>query len=158
VIVRHHIFRLVFVALAACAAAQSAEALAQALSPSAINANPAAYDGQAVTVTGYLVLKPEAHVLYESRELDQAFRKELAERPPTIDFSQWDKYCLTVLNVKFLQEHRSAFDGKTVTLTGHVKSEYLDGTVVDLGACPLPTALILDDQSVQKLYAQFRAQ
>lgn len=152
---RNPILWISALALVGCAAAQPAET--PALSPSALNANPAAYDGQLVTVTGYLVLKPETHLLYESKELDQAFRQKLAEKPPSIDFGQWDKYCLTVLNLKFLQEHRAAFNGKTVTLTGHFKSKYLDGAVVDLGACPLPTALVLDDASVQKAYEHLTA-
>lgn len=142
--------------LAACAAATPEHE--RALSPSELNATPAIYDGQAISVTGYLILKPEAHVMYESQALNDEFREKIRSGSPDFDAKTYNKYCLTLLNVKFLQEHRSTFTGKTVTLTGHFKSRYLDGTIIDLGACPLLTALILDDDSVQAAYRRLTTQ
>ena|SRR6266853_7048847 len=127
------------------------------LSPSVVNADPSAYDGKQVAIVGYIILGPETHVMYESRALHEEFGRKFDKNPPDFDPKSYSRYCLTLDNSKFLDQHRSTFSGRTLRLKGVFKSNYLDGSIVDLGACPLPTALSLDEKDVEDLYKKLTA-
>ena len=68
---------------------------------------------------------------------------------PDFNPADFDDDCLTLLNAEALLDNREIFAGETITVRGVFERNYLDGTVVDLQACGGPSALILDDESVQ---------
>jgi hypothetical protein len=119
---------------------------------SELNANPDHYDGKEISVRGYIVLTPEAHILYESKSLNKKWIKAVKENKNNFDPKAWRKYCLTIANPRLLLDHRDALTGKTFVLTGTFLSHYLDGQSVDLGACPLPTAILLDEAEFKRTY------
>ncbi len=124
-----------------------------ALSPSLLNAAADSYDGKIVKVRGYITLAPEAHVLYESKALDVAFARKIG--PPTnghFDAKAYMKYCLTIGNPAFLYRHAAFFNGKTMTFKGQFVKNYLHDNLFDPGACPLPTAVIIDVDDLKRRY------
>jgi hypothetical protein len=50
------------------------------LLPSVLNTNAGSYDGKSVSVKGFVILAPEAHDLYESKELNAELAKNFG--PP----------------------------------------------------------------------------
>ncbi len=66
------------------------------LTPSKLNSNPPAYEGQQVTVTGYVILEPGGHVLYESRKLHEEFKARWESDDKTFQVKDFEKYCLTI--------------------------------------------------------------
>jgi hypothetical protein len=124
----------------------------QVLSPSELNTNTKRYSGQMVVVKGYVQLAPEGHILYESKELDASFRKEWVSNNGNFDIEKYDKYCLTVANPELLYRNRSTINGKTLIVQGRFIDNYLDGHTIDLGACPLPTAIVIDEHDLTRRY------
>jgi hypothetical protein len=122
------------------------------LTPSTLNLNSEIYDGSIVVVHGFLLLNAQGRHIYESEKLDNEFRNNVRKNPLYFNPKDYDIYCLTLLNADFLQKHKDVFSKKTVTIKGRFKSNYLDGSMIDLQACPLPTALILDDGDIKHLY------
>jgi hypothetical protein len=132
-------------------------ATACAETPSALNANPERFDGRSVIVRGFLNLAPEAHSLFESRELNEEYRRRW-HSDKDFDPKVYDKYCLTVANPGILFDKRRAFAGKTLVLKGKFIAKYLDGTFVDFGSCALPTAILIDVTDLKNRYPSvFRA-
>lgn len=123
-----------------------------ALSPSQLNANPARYDGKTVVVRGFVKLAPEGHVLYESEALDAEFKKGWDSGNNNFDPRKYEKYCLTIANPELLYKNQSAVNGKTLVMTGKFIAHYLDGRIMDLGACPLPTAITIDESDLKQRY------
>jgi hypothetical protein len=123
-----------------------------ALSPSQLNANAAHYNGAQITVSGYLKLGPESHVLYESKELDEEFKKRWDSGSSDFNPKDYEKYCLTIGNPKLLYENRLKVVGKTIVVKGRFVDNYLDAQHIDLGACPLPTAIIIDESDLKQRY------
>lgn len=119
---------------------------------SELNANPDHYDGKEISVRGYIVFTPEAHILYESKSLNKKWIEAVKENKNNFDSKAWRKNCLTIANPRLLLDHRDALTGKTFVLTGTFLSHYLDGQSVDLGACPLPTAILLDEAEFKRTY------
>jgi hypothetical protein len=119
---------------------------------SELNANPDYYDCKEISVRGYIVLTPEAHILYESKSLNEKWMKAVKENKENFDPKAWRKYCLTIANPRLLLNHSDALTGKTFVLTGTFLSHYLDGQLVDIGACPLPTAILLDEAEFKRTY------
>jgi hypothetical protein len=122
------------------------------LSPSELNANATQYNGQTVVVRGYIKLAPEGHVLYESEALDAEFRKGWDSGSRDFDVKKYEKYCLTIANPDLFYRNQAAVNGKTLVVRGKFVDDYLDGHTVDLGACPLPTAIIVDENDLRRRY------
>lgn len=119
---------------------------------SELNANPDYYDGKEISVRGYIVLTPEAHIMFESKSLNKKWRKAVKENKDNFDPKAWRKYCLTIANPRLLLDHSDALTGKTFVLTGTFLSHYLDAQLIDIGACPLPTAILLDEAEIKRTY------
>lgn len=122
------------------------------LTPEQLNENPAGYNGKIVAVRGFVKLAPEGHVLYESQALSDEFASELKSSGGRFDARKYNKYCLTIANPGLLYKNRSTINGKTIIVEGKFVDNYLDGTVIDLGACPLPTAIFVDYADLERRY------
>lgn len=126
--------------------------LREILSPRELNANVARYNGQTVVVRGYIKLAPEAHVLYESEALDAEFRKGWDSGSRDFDVRKYEKYCLTIANPDLLYRNQAAVNGRTLVMEGKFVDDYLNEHTIDLGACPLPTAIIVDESDLKRRY------
>ena len=51
-----------------------------------------------------------------------------------------------------MYKHQSNFDKKTITVLGKFVDDYLGPRTLDLGACPLPTALYIDYADLRRRY------
>jgi hypothetical protein len=122
------------------------------LAPSELNTHPAQYDHAEVYVKGYLKLGPESHILYESKELDEEFKRRWDSGGSDFDPRNYQKYCLTIGNPDLLYKNRSKLVGQTLTIKGRFTAAYLDAQHIDLGACPLPTAIIIDEADLKQRY------
>ena len=122
----------------------SACAQDKVLSPSTLNSDPGAYKDRDVTVRGYVTLEPEGHNLYESTELNEQFRNGFDAGTKDFHVRDYMKYCLTIANPDLMYRNRAALLGKTLVVKGKFLSDYLSPGVIDLGACPLPTAILID--------------
>jgi hypothetical protein len=116
-----------------------------------LNANAAHYNGQTVLVRGFVKLAPEGHILYESQALDAEFARGV-DAGGHFDVKKYDKYCLTIVNPLLLRKNQAAFNKKTLVVQGKFIDDYLDGKTIDLGACPLPTGIIIDVEDFKKRY------
>ena len=144
-------FALLF-ALLSTGCAHVTLAQEKAFSPSELNLNSTKYNGHDVVVQGYLTLEPSAHSLYESEQLKAEFGKRW-DSDKEFDPKDYMKYCLTVANPQVLSENREAVAGKTIFVKGKFIDNYLDRRI-DLGACPLPTAIIIDEADFKARYPQ----
>ncbi len=127
------------------------------LSPTQLNSNPMLYNGMTVSVRGYVVLAPEGHNLRDSKEVFDEFARHFdpsLPRDPTFDVRNHENECLTIGNPGFLYDHIDVFKGKTIIFRGRFITDYLNDHVVDLGACPLPTALIIDIDDLKARYGR----
>ncbi len=145
------IYLLAFTAILATSCVHSKQPSLQATSPSALNAAPQQFRDQIVVVEGYLTLSPEAHNLYQTKELKAEFEKRWDAEDPAFDPKAYQGYCLTIANPDVLMEKQQALNGKTITVKGKFLSNYLDGKV-DLGACPLPSAIVIDLDDLKQRY------
>ncbi|MBB3228422.1 hypothetical protein FHW69_003057 [Luteibacter sp. Sphag1AF] len=116
----------------------------QVLSPSTLNANPSAYKNKDVTVRGYVTLELEGHNLYESKELNEQFRKGFDAGSKDFHVRDYTKYCLTIANPDLMYRNRATLRGKTLVVKGKFLDDYRNPRVIDLGACPFPTAILID--------------
>lgn len=135
-------------------AAMSLNACAQetALSPSTLNANPQAYRDQTITVRGYVTLEPEGHTLYESKELNVKFRNGFDSDNENFRVRDYMKYCLTIANPELMYRNRETLSGKTLTVKGKFLADYRKPNSIDLGACPLSTAIFVDTDDLKRRY------
>jgi hypothetical protein len=138
---------------ASVACPATAPDVARPLAPSELNGNPSYYDGKTVLVRGYVILAPEAHDLYESRELNMQLRKKFDDSRGFVDLKPYMKYCLTVGNPQILYDHESALNGKTLVFKGRFLSTYLHDNEIDLGACALRTGIVIDVDDLRARYA-----
>lgn len=122
----------------------SACAQEHVLTPSQLNANPSAYKNEDVTVRGYVTLEPEGHNLYESKELNEQFRKGLDAGSKDFHVRDYINYCLTIANPDLMYRNRATLRGRTLVVKGRLLDNYRNPRVIDLGACPLPTAILID--------------
>ncbi|TBR36470.1 MULTISPECIES: hypothetical protein [Dyella] len=130
-------------ALVAALFAVSSSALAQQapLHPSQINDQPSLYEGRTVTVIGYVTLVPAGHNLYESKELNDQLRRRIKENDRSLNIRDYLKYCLTIANPELLYRNQKAIAGKTLVATGKLITDCRKPGFIDLGACPLSTAI-----------------
>ena len=134
----------------ACAGVQEKDPL----SPSELNTNPGRYNRHNVLLRGYITLVPEGHNFYESEMLNAEFRHRVETDSMHFDpFTfEWKRYCLTIANPDLMYKHQSNFDKKTITVLGKFVDDYLGPRTLDLGACPLPTALYIDYANLRRRY------
>lgn len=138
-------------ALAMTGCAHSASTSAGAVSPSDLNAAPAQYHDKTVVVEGFLTLVPEAHNLYQSKTLKEEFERRWDADDSAFDPKAYQAYCVTIANPDALMVKRDALNGTTITVRGKFLADYLDGKI-DLGACPLPTAIVIDVDDLKRRY------
>jgi hypothetical protein len=122
------------------------------LTVSQVNADPSNFEGKQILIRGYVVLTPEAHILYESKDLNAKFRAQVNANKSEFDPKAYNKYCLTLANPDLLLKNKAALTEKTLTLKGIFLSHYLDGNSFDIGACPLPTAIMIDETDFKGRY------
>ena len=147
------ITRVSFLALSLVMAGCTHSALmsAETLSPSELNTTPGKYHDKIVVVEGLFTLVPEAHNLYQSKALKAEFERRWDADDPTFDPKSYQAYCLTIANPDALMGEREALNGTTITVKGKFLADYLDGQI-DLGACPLPTAIVVDVDDLRRRY------
>jgi hypothetical protein len=130
----------------------------RAFTPSQLNANPARYSGIIVVVRGFVKLAPETHVLYESKTLNSEVQRVQEPRNRGFDRKMYAKYCVTIANPELLYKNRAAIDAKTLIFQGKFIDDYQSGKTVDRGACPLPTAIMIDYAALVRRYPSLRPQ
>jgi hypothetical protein len=138
------------IVLSACA--HTPDPTVESLRPSEVNADSNRYAGATVVVRGYLVLGPESHVLYESKQLNEEMQRRWKAGSDSFDPGDYQKYCLTIANPGLLLRNRASVRGKTLLIKGTIQADYLNQNIVDLGACPLPAAIIVDDDDLRRRY------
>jgi hypothetical protein len=121
------------------------------LSPLTLNSNPDVYHQQSVLVEGYVTLVASGHNLYQSKALNEEFAYNLHDGE-RFDPRPYIPYCLTIANPQIFEDHMSDFSGRTLVFRGRFLKNYLDGQTVDLGACPLPTAIVIDEADARRRY------
>jgi hypothetical protein len=122
------------------------------MSPSELNAAPTAFQHKVVTVRGYVILEPEGHSLYESEALKIEFDKSWDSGAKGFNPRSYVKYCLTIANPELMYRNRDTLRGKTLTVTGEFLADYMTPQAIDLGACPLPTAILIDLGDLKRRY------
>lgn len=105
-------------ALSACASTVDVDG---DLQPSVLNESLSRYNETEVTVQGFLVMKPEARQLWESKRKYDTYADE--------------EYCLTLTNTFILEPNLEEHNFKKIRLKGIFKSDINAGPVIDLGAC-----------------------
>jgi hypothetical protein len=120
--------------------------------PIQLNGDPARYNGRAVVLRGFVSLAPDRHVLCESRAIYAEVQKGWEFGNPSCGGKKYDKYCVTIANSELLYKNRAAVNARTITLQGKfIDSDRIVKTF-DLGACPLPTAIIIDNAALAQRY------
>lgn len=142
---------MAFGCLSSCAGGLKNET---ALSPSVLNTTASYYNGKTVLVQGYVTLAPEDHTLYESKALDAEATRlwNSGDKNFNALSFEWTRYCLTIANPGVLYKHQSSFNKQTITVKGKFVDDYLTPRTIDLGACPLPTAIVIDYADLQRRY------
>jgi hypothetical protein len=121
------------------------------LSPSELNTNVAKYNGQTIQMRGYIMLAPEGHVIVESKENQAEFERGI-DAGGYFDAKKYNKFCLTIANAEFLFKNEDTINKKTLILRGKFIDNYLGPRDIDLGACPLPTGIIIDEADLRHRY------
>lgn len=142
---------LAFFPLVLTGCAHSAQTGTGTLSPSELNSAPEKFHDRIVVVEGLFTIVPEAHNLYQSKTLKAEFERRWDADDPTFDPNAYQAYCLTIANPDALTREREALNGNTIMVKGKFLADYLDGQI-DLGACPLPTALVIDVEDLRRRY------
>lgn len=122
------------------------------LTASELNTNAANFNGQTVEVRGYVLLAPEGHTIYESKKLSSEFERGMSAGHRDFDPKKYEKYCLTIANPDFLFRNIRTVNKKTLIMRGKFIDDYLGPDKIDLGACPLPTAIIIDEEDLRHRY------
>lgn len=123
----------------------------ETLSPSDLNRAPEKYHDKMVVVEGFLTLVPEAHNLYQSKALKAEFERRWDADDPAFDPKSYQAYCLTIANPDALMGKHEVLNGTAITVKGKFLADYLDGKI-DMGACPLPTAIVVDMEDLRRRY------
>lgn len=142
---------LLALALMMTGCAHSALTSAGAVTPSDLNAAPERYHDKTVVVEGFVTLVPEAHNLYQSKALKAEFEQRWDADDPAFDPKTYQAYCLTIANPDALAAKREDLNGTTITVKGKFLADSLDGKI-DFGACPLPTAIVIDVDDLKRRY------
>lgn len=118
------------------------------LTPVDVNSLPQEFDGKKVKLNGYLIFRSDSHVLFQSKDLMNELRHGIDVGG--IDFSDYGKYCITLLPNERFKASRRMRDGVNAIVIGVYESNYLDGSTVDLGACSTKGALTIIDVLEEK--------
>lgn len=147
----HYHVRSLAVAIMVAGCAHSTSTNLSAQSPSELNTYPQRYHGQNVVVEGFVTLAPGAHNIYQSKALKIEFERQWKSGDSAFDPKTYQAYCLTIANPEALLANREALNGMTITVMGKFVDNYLGGKI-DLGACPLPTAILIDVDDLKRRY------
>lgn len=69
--------------------------------------------------------------------------------------SDYDKYCVTIANPKFLYDAPGVVDGLTVTVRAKFLAVYLKERQIDLGKCAFNTAVEIDGDDFKRRYPEY---
>ena len=122
--------------------------------PSDLNRNPAAFDGKIVLLSGYITLTPSGHSLYESKELNDEFRRRINHPGRSFNPADYDKYCVTIANTEPLRKAAKYINSASVTVKARFLATYLKAGEIDLGACS-DTAIEIDVADFVRRYPAF---
>ncbi|HUR21065.1 MAG TPA: hypothetical protein VMZ90_09680 [Vicinamibacterales bacterium] len=122
----------------------STSATTKVVSPSQLQNSTVSLDGRLVEVVGVLNLRPDAHNIFESKELQDELARRIREQDAELDIRSLAQYCLTISNPIEISWREKEFQSKRLVVSGVYSSHYLEEDVVDLGACPRPGALNVD--------------
>lgn len=86
-----------------------------------IATEPGKFDGQAVTVVGWLTLRHEDRNLWATKK----------------DHDSWEtRRCISLVNGDLLEDRKGSLDGRYVRVTGILRGDATDnGAVIRLGSC-----------------------
>jgi hypothetical protein len=122
------------------------------LTPSQVNVLTAQSDGKTIQVRGYFVLEPGGQNIYESKSKFKEFAREVKDGGPEFDAKAWSRYCLTIANPRILTNNLTVFANKTLVVKGTFVSNYFESHRFDLAACPLPGAIIINEDDLRARY------
>lgn len=143
--IRTDVLTALLVSIAACGCTSAIGSQGTALRPSQLNAHPERYDGRMVAVRGFLIIKPESHVLYESRALSDEYARRWRSEDPSFDPKDYNKYCLTIANPQFFDRIKRQVAGSVFTVRGKFLATYRGPRDIDIGSCALPTGILVDE-------------
>jgi hypothetical protein len=121
------------------------------LTPEALNSDPAAHHQHTVLVEGFVTLTSSGHNLYQSGALKEEFIRNFHQLD-SFDPRHYLPYCLTIANPQIFDGHEGGFSGRTFVFRGKFLKKYLTDASIDLGACPLPTAIVIDESDTRRRY------
>jgi len=128
------------------------------LSVRELNSNREKYHGKTVYVIGHLLITPQSHNLYQSREEDelgdQAY-KSYDRSISNFDFTNTQKNCFAIVNPYGLWKRFAELKEATVIIKGeYVADFYLKGDQIDFGSCSITTgpAFIMDYDDFERRY------
>lgn len=100
-----------------------------------LNSHPETFDGQVVTITGWVVIDTEKRYIVAVKD----------------GYTMWKKgaTCLSIIDGGSLDEHASVFNGKLVRITGVFRSDVNRDGEVRLSLCGI-TALDLQSKDVSE--------
>jgi len=110
------------------------------------------YNGRTVVVRGFVKLAPEVHVLYESQAIYSEAHRGSESSNRGFDVTKYEKYCVTIANPELLYKNSATVNAKTITFQGKFIDNYQIGKTVDVGGCPLPTAIVIDSAALARRY------
>jgi hypothetical protein len=70
----------------------------------------------------------------------------------------FEKYCITIANPELLYKNRAAVDARTIIFQGKFIDDYRIDKNVGLGACRLPTAIVIDNADLARRYPSLLSQ
>jgi hypothetical protein len=122
------------------------------LGPSELNSNAAEFNGQTIRMRGYVSLAPEGHIIFESKKIFSEFQRGMESDDKQFDPNKYEVFCLTIANAGFLFKNEKTVNKKTLIIRGKFIADYLGPRDIDLGACPLPTGIIIDEEDLRHRY------
>lgn len=129
--------------MAASGGAVSGRAIST-LHPRDIYNRSASLDNREVTVTGFLI---RGRCLYQSRNRFRAFESGFRTGRKSFDPKDFSFDGITLLGLEASGKPLRTLDGRVVSIHGVLKSNYLDGYVLDLHACGRAALVVTKDEA-----------
>ena len=101
--------------------------------------------GQLISVSGYLAFGDDEHNVWESRQVSEYVENMM---PPPIDPS-WKK-CISLTSYGRFRKVLLRYNGKMVTISGHISRQTLEEDEINLGSCN-QISLSLDEDGARVL-------
>ncbi|MBN8480991.1 MAG: hypothetical protein J0L88_05295 [Xanthomonadales bacterium] len=112
----------------------------RAITPVDVNLSPEKFNGQRISVEGYLTLRRESHVIFQSKDLVMELKAKI-DGGHDFEIGDYSEFCVTVLVSQGFKVSNKMRDGMNAVVTGVFRDNYLDGSTIDIGACPTKGAL-----------------